>query len=141
MPTVFADSTVRIFTIPSIGIAGITTRFTTIHSIIPHGIHHITIGVGDIAGIHHGIAGDGDILLITAIGTVLIILTTAGVTLTIPGMVTEEDGMQIPIIIDMDKEGQLEQMYFAVMIVEEELQLQECVHPTVQPKVPAMVKL
>lgn len=140
MPIVFAGSTVRIFTILSIGTVGITTRFTTIPSIIHHGILHTITGVGDIVGIHPGIAGDGDTLLITAIGTAHIIHTMAGVILTVPGMETEEDGMQIRIITGTDKEGQPERMCFVAVTMEEGLQLQACVHPTVQLKVPAKVQ-
>lgn len=139
--TVSEGSTVRIFTIPSIGTVGTTTRFTTIRSIIPHGILHTIIGVGDIAGTHHGIAGDGDTPRITAIGIVHIILTMAGVILTIPGTDMGADGMPIRIITVTASEDPPEPMYFGVAPVKEEHQLQECVHLPAQPKVPAMLQL
>jgi hypothetical protein len=59
MHIVSGVSTVRIFTIPSIGIAGIMTPIFMIPFIILHGIIHPGHSHGEAAGGIHPIAGDG----------------------------------------------------------------------------------
>lgn len=145
MPTVFADSTVRIFTILSIGTVGIMIHIYTIHFIIPHGIRRITVGAGEAAGILLTLVGAGVIHPITVIGTTHItedfmVDITEDTLIITAGMVPEITGMPIRKTTVTDKEGQPEQTCFAVATAEEGLQLQKCVHPTVQLKVPATVQ-
>jgi hypothetical protein len=141
MHTVSGVSTVRIFTILSIGTAGITTRFTTILFIIPHIILHTIAGVGEVIGIRPTIAGDGVIHLITATGTGHIMLVyTADIMADIPimtGMDTAAADILIQKITVTDNGVQPELMCFMVMTTCEGQALQESGHLLPLPKAPA----
>jgi hypothetical protein len=133
MLTGFADSTVRIFMIRFTGTAGIMIHIYTIHFIIPPGIHPITAGAGEAAGIRLIPAGAGVIHPITAIGTtpiteVFMVDITEDTLIITVGMDPEITGMPIQRITVTDKGVQPEPMYFTEMTMAEEPQLQVCGH-------------
>jgi hypothetical protein len=132
------DSTVRIFTILSIGTVGIMIHSTTIRFIIPHIILLTIAGAGVVDGIHPITVGVGVIHLITVTGIVHIMEDTMEDTPIITvGMVTEIVGMPIPKITVTDREGPPERTFFVVTTATAELLLQVYVHQPAQLKVPA----
>ena len=131
MPTVSGGFTAPIFMTLFTGTHGITIHIIMILSIILHGTIHLgrmaPTGDGAVIGIHPITAGDGDILPITAPGTVLIMAITDGIIHTIHG--TEAAiGMLILIITDMDREDQQVRMYAMALMTAEEYQHQLSVH-------------